>query len=925
MFTLFGIGFASPILLVGLFALPVLWLILRAVPPAPLRRAFPGVALLLGIEDKTNETQRTPWWLLVLRALAVAFLILAFAGPVLNPRNVTPADGPVLVLMDASWPTAANWVAQRDRALAEIDAAGRNGRPIAVLRLSDPPPADESPGFESANALRPIVEALSPLPWLPNAGQWEEWLSAQTGNFDTVWLSDGSNWGHEKLLPVLEARGTVTVIEDSGNLVAIAETTYQDGLINIGLLRRNPGLPQDITLVAIGPDPAGIPRPLAEVSGSFDAGTTGLSVQLDVPPELRNRFKRFEILGQRHAGAVWLSDDTLKRREVAIFSGRDDREGLQLLSPTHYLRQALAPSTDLLEGALIDILPANPDVIILADVAALSTEESQAIEDWVSKGGLLLRFAGPRLANRTVDPTTDDPLMPVRLRAGGRSVGGAMSWGAPRALRPFSPASPFFGLPIPDDVNVTAQVLAEPDPALPERTIAALDDGTPLVTRKALGSGQVVLVHVTANAEWSSLPLSGLFVQMLERLAATTRPTAASVAEFEGTSWRAEILLDAFGQTKSAEDQASVPGEDLALGLAGPTTPPGLYSGADRALALNVVSEGQTLAAQQWPERITPQGLQTTQPRMLAGILLLAALALLLVDAIASLWLSGRWPMFKPRPTGLPALGFLILAAGLPSHQAKAQQDDFALNATSQTVLAYVLTGNAETDAVSQAGLRGLSQTLFARTSVEPAEPIGVDLESDELAFFPLLYWPISSDQPIPSDAAYTRLNRYLRGGGMILFDTKDAAFAGFGSATQNGQRLQVIALPLDIPPLEPIPQDHILTRTFYLLQDFPGRHMSRNVWVEASQSTAERADGMPFRNLNDNVTPVVIGGNDWASAWAVDEGGNWMFPVGRGLSGERQREFALRFGVNLIMHVLTGNYKSDQVHVPALLDRLGQ
>jgi len=81
----------------------------------------------------------------------------------------------------------------------------------------------------------------------------------------------------------------------------------------------------------------------------------------------------------------------------------------------------------------------------------------------------------------------------------------------------------------------------------------------------------------------------------------------------------------------------------------------------------------------------------------------------------------------------------------------------------------------------------------------------------------------------------------------------------------------------------------------------------------------------MPFRNLNDGVTPVIIGGNDWAAAWAVESGGNYMFRVGRGYTGERQREIAFRFGVNLLMHVLTGNYKSDQVHVPALLDRLSQ
>ena len=247
-----------------------------------------------------------------------------------------------------------------------------------------------------------------------------------------------------------------------------------------------------------------------------------------------------------------------------------------------------------------------------------------------------------------------------------------------------------------------------------------------------------------------------------------------------------------------------------------------------------------------------------------------------------------------------------------------------AIEATTDLRLAYVITGDAQIDDVSNAGLLGISQRLFERTTVEPAAPMGVNLETDELLFFPFLYWPVSTAQVMPSDAAYARLNRYLRSGGMILFDTRDGDMSGT-STTPEGAMLQRLAAPLDIPPLEVLPEDHVLTRSFYLLQDFPGRFNNRAVWVEASPADAEQAEGMPFRNLNDGVTPVVIGGNDWASAWAVDRYGAPLLPVGRGYGGERQREIATRFGVNLIMYVLTGNYKSDQVHVPALLERLGQ
>ena len=925
MFTLFGIGFAYPLLLLALIGLPVLWILLRAVPPAPIRRAFPGVALLLGLSDEASETDRTPWWLLLLRTLAVAGLILGFAGPVLNPEDASETDGPLLIISDASWASAPRWTEVQERFANELSNAARQGRPVAVVRLTDLAPAAETLTFRPASEWQDQLSVLEPLAWEPDMITASDWGNGLSGPFDTVWFSDGLERERSGLLSALEARGGVTILQDDLQTLAVRPAAFENGQVAVPVLRSIGTSAQTVIISGVGPDPAGVVRNLARATAEFGVGETEALAGFDVPPELRNRFVRFEVEGVGHAGAVALADDSLRRREVALFSGREDREGLQLLSPTHYLRQALAPTADLLDGTLTDILPANPDVIILADVATLSEGESEAIEDWVNAGGLLLRFAGPRLANSDVGRDEEHPLMPVRLRSGGRSIGGAMSWGDPRALRPFGPGSPFFGLEIPADVQVTAQVLAQPDPTLAERTIAALDDGTPLVTRKPLGDGQVVLVHVTANAEWSSLPLSGLFVQMLERLAVSTRPAVAEPAELAGTLWQPDRLLDGFGQLQDAGNSIAVAGEELAAFQPSAATPPGLYLGPDRTLALNTIAGDRTIAPAEWPARVAIQPLFAAQPQLLGGYALALALLLLLADAIASLWISGRLSGGVPLKAAMLG-GLVAAAASFGPDTVRAQSTDtFALDATAQTVLAYVLTGDAQVDRISQAGLRGLSDTLFARTSVEPAEPIGVDLERDELSFFPLIYWPVTTAQDIPSADAYARLNRYLRGGGMILFDTKDSGVSGVGGSSPNGQKLQTLALPLDVPPLEPIPEDHILTRTFYLLQDFPGRYASRDVWVEAAPADAQQAEGMPFRNLNDNVTPVVIGGNDWASAWAVDGTGSWMFPVGRGLTGERQREFALRFGVNLVMHVLTGNYKSDQVHVPALLDRLGQ
>ncbi|MFN3825328.1 MAG: DUF4159 domain-containing protein [Pseudorhodobacter sp.] len=915
------VGFVTPLLLLALIALPVLWLLLRAVPPAPIRRRFPGVALLLGLKDGDHETDKTPWWLLLLRMAAIAAAIIAFAGPVLNPQTREAGSGPLLILLDASWADARDWPRRMDRAQALIEEAGREGRPVALIRLTDAPVAT---AFQAANAWGQRLAGVQPQPWAPRLAEWAQALPE--GGFSSFWLSDGLDHPRRSaLLSALEARGAVTVFESPRPVLALRPARFEDGVVKLAATRLPAGEAQEVEVSARGLDPAGIERELARLPISFDAGAAEGEVSLALPPELRNRISRFELPGIRSAGAVSLADDSLKRRRIALISGSGGAEGLQLLSPVHYLRQALAPVAELIDGGLADVVLASPDVIVLADVARLSPDEGEAVWNWVEKGGLLLRFAGPRLAASDVSRSSEDALMPVRLREGGRNVGGAMSWGEPKALAPFAEGSPFFGLPVPADVSVSAQVLAQPDAELSARTIATLADGTSLVTRKAVGQGQVVLFHVTANAEWSSLPLSGLFMQMLERLAVSTRPAAPDAADLAGQVWVPEVVLDGFGMLGDAGDRAGVEGADLAAALAGagpgPAMPPGLYAGEDRRIALNVIRAGTELVPTVWPDRIALEGLEVVAEKSLKGSLLTLAAGLLMLDVLAALALSGRLS------GGFARAAALVLAVMALPVEARAQgvlpDDRRAIEATTAVRLAYVLTGDAQVDRVSEAGLRGLGQRLFERTTIEPEAPIGVDLERDELAFFPFLYWPVTADQPAPSGAAYGRLNSYLRTGGMILFDTRDGDISG-SSTTPEARRLQLLAAPLDIPPLEILPEDHVLTRTFYLIQDFPGRHMNRALWVEAAPPDAERAEGMPFRNLNDGVTPVVIGGNDWAAAWALDARDNPMFPVGRGFAGERQREIATRFGINLIMHVLTGNYKSDQVHVPALLERLG-
>ncbi len=902
------LGFAAPWVLAALVALPVLWLILRAMPPAPRRIAFPGVELLRGLIDPRPVARRTPWWLLLLRLAAVAALILAFAGPVWKPVATVPAGGPLLVVLDAGWSAAPDWAGRQARAERALSEAAGAGRPAALL-IADGQAAPGPLAFAAADTLLARLRAARPAPWpttLPEDAQ-DTLSAAPEGMLATLWISDGLDHPlRAEWLAVLADRGPVTVVPPARALRALSLTAGESPSLTLHSMEDSAP-----AILAIGPDPQGVERELARLTpgdGVTASGVTARPVALDLPPELRNRITRFQVEGDSHAGAVVLADDRVRRRKVALVGDPDmQAEGQQLLSQLYYLRRALAPISDLVEGGLGDVLDSAPDVIVIADQVNMT--ESAELAEWVEEGGLLIRFAGPRMA--AYDRLVDEPLLPVLLRQGGRDIGGALSWGDPRGLAPFAGDGLFAGLEAPGDVAVRAQLMAQPTPDLAERTVAALSDNTPLVTRERRGQGQVVLFHVTANAEWSSLPLSGLFVQMLERLAASARvsPANEQADDREQPFWTPETVLDGFGRANPAAGLSPVPAGDLALGPA-PGRPAGIYAAGERRAALNA---GGRLALAAWPGA-TVEARAEAPGRDLQGALLVLAALLLALDALGSAMLARG---------GRVAASLLLAMILLPGPRATAQEvNPDLVRAADQAALAYVLTGDDVIDQSSREGLAGLSRVLFQRTSVEPGAPVGIDLDHDDLAVLTFLYWPVTDSQPMPSPAAYLRLNHFLRSGGMILFDTRDGDVAGVGGPDMS-QALRDLAAPLEIPPLAPVPHDHVLTRSFYLLEDFPGRWQGSPVWVEAPPAGVEAAEGVPFRHLNDGVSPVVIGANSWAEAWAMDVNGFPTFPIGRGWEGERQRELAYRFGVNLIMYALTGNYKSDQVHVPALLDRL--
>jgi hypothetical protein len=891
MLTLGAVAFAAPWALGMLAVAPLLWWLLRVLPPSPRRQIFPPLALLLGLAGREDSTARTPWWVLALRLVVMVLLVLAAAQPLLHPA--APAGSaamPLVLVVDDGWAAAADWPARLAHAGQVLDQAERAGRPVRLLSAA-PPAVLEPSDVLSAGQARTRLQALQPKPWPVDRAALLKAIKALPRDQVTqaVWICDGIEDGAggavARALQTLGGGLDLVVGASPLLLLPPAEGGAAD-LLTVRL-RRPKGIDRAEPVMVRALDGRG--RVVGRAEARLEPGQGETEIDLRLPSDLRNAIARLDVAQSHSAAATVLLDERWQRRPVGLAAL--DEAAVPLLAPLYYVERGLAPFADLHHGDIGSLIDHPVAVLVLADVPTPTPGLARRLTEWVEGGGVLLRFAGPQTARAVAARGPADPLLAVRLRDGGRALGGAMSWTVPQGLAPFPSHGPLAGLRVPDDVRVASQVLAEPDGDLAERSWASLADGTPLVTGRRQGKGWVVLIHTTANAEWSNLPLSGLFVDLLRHL---TR-LAVSQGQSPGDGPLSPLdVLDGFGRLSAPGPQVTARPADAPPG---PHHPPGYYGRAGSRVAVNLAPLLPVPALLVPPPgvHVSTLGMQPGE-RDLRPHLLVAALGLALLDLLIALALRG----LLRRAAAAAVVGL----AAFPAMAAEPPPPDAALAMR----LAWVRTGLPEIDRKSAAGLKALSKLVGQRSTAVLAAPAGIDPETDPVLFYPILYWPVTPSAKPPSAAAVTRLNAYLRAGGMIVFET---GADGDGSGLADPAPVRALTADLQVPPLVPAEADHVLTRSFYLLKDLPGRWVGP-AWVATAGSGGQ-----------DGVSPLVVGANDWAGAWATDDRDRPLYACVPG--AERQREMAIRFGINLVMYALTGNYKADQVHLPAILERLSR
>lgn len=934
---MFGLPLAltSPWLLMALLSLPVIWWLLRLTPPKPQEEVFPPTRILAKLQEKEETPAQSPWWLTLLRLLMAALVILAMAGPILNPQESSlNGEGPVMIVMDDGWASAKDWETRRNTALALVTEAKDAGR--TVILQSTAGHANWSSEPLTPEAAASLLEASESIAIEPDHANTASTLPAKiraTNPGQIVWLSDGlSREGTEDLANAIRSANTATALyeADTENLIVIETISNEPSELFGNLTRAQSIGSQEVSVIAR--DLKGVV--ISRANAFFGDGETKTRFTFDGPVELRNQIARLEVDTAKNAAAVQLLDDNNRRRLVGLISGEKYDLSQPLLSPLYYISKALEPFSDLRRSDDANVTASVPELInqgvsaiALADVGVITEAAEEKLSEWIDNGGLLIRFSGPRLAG-----APQGNLLPVEIRPGDRNLGGALSWETPKSLAAFERESPFFGINPPRDVIVKKQLLALQEAQLEEKTWATLEDGTPLVTAEKRGSGWIVLFHVGSDAEWSNLPLSGTFVEMLRRTVNLSRSNATTANQSETISLPPLRVLNGEGQFIPPDAAIKPLVIEANQGLVVTSeNPPGFYGTEDGFTALNLFEEETTLtplADTNFIDGFTRQSYITGASFDFKIWLLVAAAILLLIDCLAVLWMSGALRGRKANKQALASIMMVSFALAFftnttPGH-AQEQDENFDFKSALKTRLAYVTTGINEVDTISQAGMKGLTFFISSRTALEPGEPIGLDISRDELSFYSLIYWPVDPRAELPSPDTIARIDAYMKEGGSILFDTRDQVSGVLGgtSASPAARTLQQILSTLDIPPLEPVPTDHVLTKSFYLLDRFPGRYAGGDLWVEKSQELNPTEGRRPAR-AGDGVSSIMITSNDFAGAWAVDGSLRPLLPTIP--PDPTQRNYAFRSGVNLMMYALTGNYKADQVHLPALLERLGQ
>ena len=413
------------------------------------------------------------------------------------------------------------------------------------------------------------------------------------------------------------------------------------------------------------------------------------------------------------------------------------------------------------------------------------------------------------------------------------------------------------------------------------------------------GEGEIILFHIGANNDWSNLPMSSLFPDMINRVLLFSKNYNSS--NLKNLNLNKEI--NGFGNLVSPKKVVTIDSFDK-LKTIKPSfnNPPGQYENNQISIVLNLSTNIKQYETQKKDTNVL-SNYSFKKTKDLSSTILKIILTMFILDILITIMIKNNVNFFKIFTKRNNLLVFILFFLSFMKFD--------TLNA-SETFLAYIKIKKPQIDNISENGLETIRNLLITRTSINPKGVIGLDIKSDDIFSYPFIYWPLTKNLLNIKKQEIIKIKNYLNNGGIFFFDIIGFSRKNLNLKEKKFEKIRFFLNEIGANELSIIPKGHTLTKSFYLLNKFPGKWDNRILFVE--NNNLEYKDG---------VSSIILGFNNWAKAWALDNNNLPLFPVVPG--GERQRELSYRFGINIAMYALTGNYKSDQIHSKSILKRLSK
>lgn len=853
-----------------LLILPIIFFISKFEPKPKNYGQFPGYFILKAINYNSNIPISSKIWLKILRTLFAFCLIIGFASPYFKNNNIGKLQNTPLLFIVENDVSLGNEINNINLKIKNIISNPLNkGRKFEIISLYKPQNEKNEKNIVPNQAANFKIDRQIIIPDLKQLRQIYEihYFSNNISNnndnefFDLLKSKTSSEIN---LYSPIESFATIKSIKIEENLIKFDIFATKNQIYKINALDKN-----------------------GNIIAKFNANDK--AANLSLANEKISKIAYFDILGQRNAAKIFLFDENLLK--PIVFTPKILDKDQPLISDAHFIWSSLKTFANPHVFDMDKLQKQKPSAIIFGDISGFDNQETKILKNYMENGGIIIRFMGNKaIAKENDEIITAKISNQIHKITNGFDV-------KPVTINEFAKDNFLYGIEIPQDFKINNNIIFAAN-SKPDEIYIQLSDGSPYLSMKKFGLGKLFMFHVNAAPIWSNGGLSNLHNEIIRKIIEQNQIGKKSNINFndENIILKKTLEIDNIGNLnrnfenisfiKLPLNEKKFPNEKY---------PAGLYENENHVLALNVGQSYSNAQILKMPENIGFKS-NIDFKNNFSYLFLTSAFIILFLELFITFIIKSNFQKFLKFALILFSLVSLIPHASYA--QNKKAKDDIKL--------AFVITNDDATNLIAKQGLEGLSLALEQRTNIEPNGTIGINLETDELAKHPIIYWLIPKNGMEISLNAQKSLNKYMQNGGIILIDTQGKAMDG-AKAQAN---LKKAVNGLKIPPIEQVPPQHILKKSFYLLQNFQGFYKNSSLWVETAASQNSSA--------NDGVSPIIIFDGNFARIWARAKTQS-MIDIFAPISND---ELGIRSGINIFIYALTGQYKGDQIHINSILNR---